>query len=353
MSFDRPGLSEIDGRVRSDIEAAMPEVPVVRRGSVLAAIARGLAGASHAVHGHAVWIYRQIFPDTADEAQLERMAGFYGIARAEPAPAIGEADATGQDGLVVPAGTELASGDGLIFATTEAVVLAGGVATLPIEARATGAAGNLPAGDALAFVAPIGGVDDKATVAAPGLSGGADAESQARLLERLLLRLRQPPHGGAAHDYEQWALETPGVTRVWVSPNEMGVGTVTVRFAVDDAPHGPAPNAGEVAAVKAYIDQPNVRPVPAEVFVLAPTLAPVDVTLSVTPDTPEVRAAVAQNLADLFRREGAPGAGVFLSHIREAISLAAGEVDHVLAAPAADIAAGPGEVPVLGGVTFT
>ena len=44
---------------------------------------------------------------------------------------------------------------------------------------------------------------------------------------------------------------------------------------------------------------------------------------------------------------------MFLSHIREAISLAAGEVDHVLAAPAADIAAGPGEMPVLGVVTFT
>jgi len=186
-------------------------------------------------------------------------------------------------------------------------------------------------------------------VAAPGLAGGADAESDARLLDRLLLRLRRPPHGGAAHDYVQWALEVPGVTRVW--PVSESVGAVTVRFAVDGAPHGPAPNSGEIAAVQAYIDAR--RPVTAEVTALAPVLLPVDVTLSVTPDTTAVRAAVVAGLEALFAREGAPGATILLSHVREAVSLSIGETDHVVAAPAADVEPGPGEMPVLGTVTFT
>ena len=162
--------------------------------------------------------------------------------------------------------------------------------------------------------------------------------------------MRQPPHGGAPHDYVQWALDVPGVTRVWVT-QEMGRGTVTVRFAVDDAAHGPAPTAGEIAAVAAYIE--TVRPVTADVFVVAPVLAPVAVTMALEPDTPATRAAVTASLQNLFIREGAPGVGIYLSHIREAISTAAGEVNHVLAAPVADIDAATGTMPTLGVVTFT
>lgn len=350
MSFARPTLTELAERVRSDVEANMTEVPVVRRGSVLWALARGLAGASHGVHGHADWIFDQIFPDTAESAQLERMAGFYDIARADPAPATGDVGLTGTDGTVIPAGTEFAHVDGLTFVTTEAAVIAGGVAVAPVQATEAGAAGNLDEAEDLNFLSPVAGADEVASVAAPGFANGADAETDARLLERLLLRLRLPPHGGAAHDYVQWALETPGVTRVWAA-QEAGLGTVTVRFTVDDAPHGPAPNAGEIAAVQSYIDAR--RPVTAQVFVVAPILAPIDVTLSVTPDTPEVRASIEASLEELIRREAEPGGAILISHIREAISIAAGESDHVLAAPVADVVNGAGEMAVLGVVTFT
>lgn len=350
MTYERPTLTEIDARVRADIEATMTDVPIVRRGSVLAALARGLAGASHALHGHVGWVFRQIFPDTADPAQLERQAGFYGLGRAEPAPATGAAAITGTAGAILPAGALLGSEDGLEFRVTAAATIGGGgAAEAPVEAAADGAAGNLSAGARLVLLAPVAGIEGEAEVAAPGLAGGADAESDARLLDRLLLRLRRPPHGGAAHDYVQWALEVPGVTRVW--PVSESVGAVTVRFAVDGAPHGPAPNSGEIAAVQAYIDAR--RPVTAEVTALAPVLLPVDVTLSVTPDTTAVRAAVVAGLEALFAREGAPGATILLSHVREAVSLSIGETDHVVAAPAADVEPGPGEMPVLGTVTFT
>lgn len=348
MSFARPDLNTIDRRVRADIEANMNAVPIVRRGSVLAGIARGLAGLSHAAHGHLDWIYKQVFADTADAAQLERQAGFYGITRAAPAPATGQVDLTGTDGTLIDAGTALGHEDGLEFVTTEAGIIAGGIVTVSVVARDNGSAGNLDAAAPLVLLSPPAGVDSAAAVAAPGLAGGADTETDDRLRQRLLERMRKPPQGGAAHDYVAWAKTVPGITRVWVTSESLGA--VTVRVVADDAAHGPAPNAGELAAVQAAIDA--VRPVTAEVSVIAPALLDVDVTLSVTPDTPEIRAGVEAALAELIRREGAPGVVIPLTHIAEAISLAPGEHDHALTAPVADIAPAAGQMPVLGQVTF-
>jgi uncharacterized phage protein gp47/JayE len=182
-----------------------------------------------------------------------------------------------------------------------------------------------------------------------GLVGGSDVESDESLLERLLFRIRKPPQGGAAHDYEAWAREVPGVTRVWVYPLWMGVGTVGVFF-VRDGDDDVIPSPAEVATVQAHIEAR--RPVTAEVYVLAPTPRPVNVRLRVTPDTPEVRTAVEAELRDLVRREGQPGSVLLRSHITEAISLASGEFDHMLEAPAGDVVTQPGEMPVLGTVTW-
>lgn len=351
MTFERPTLTKIDARVRADIESTIDEVPIVRRGTILAGIARGLAGASHALHGHIDWVYLQIFPDTAESAQLERQAGFHGLVRAEPARSSGSALITGTNGTVLPAGSTFGHASGLEFVTTEAAVIAGGAAAVPIEAVEFGAIGNLDAAERLVFLSPVGGIGNEATIADPGLAGGADTESDGRLLDRLLLKLRRPAHGGAAHDYIQWAREIPGVTRVWVDGAGIaGLGRVIVRFAVDDAPHGPAPNEGEVAAVQTYLEQ--VRPVTAEVEVVAPILTGIDVTLSITPDTAAVREAVTTSLNELFEREGAPGEVILLTHIAEAISTAPGETDHALQVPAANVQPGVGEIPVLGQVTF-
>lgn len=354
MSFERPTLTEIDARVRGDIVANMDAVPIVRKGTVLGAIARGVAGASHMAHGFIDWVFLQIFADTADSENLERQAGFRGITRSAAATSAGNVTLSGQDGAVLLRGSSLVSAEGIEVETSADATIVGGVASVAVAAVETGAASNLDAGTALTIVSPPPGLTG-AAVADGGLSGGTSAQTDQQLLAQYLLRLRRPPHGGNENDYRQWAVEAgvvSDVNRVFVSPGEMGLGTVTVRFTVDDAPHGPAPSAEELETVRAYID--TQRPVTAgDFFVLAPVLLAVDHTLSVTPDTPEVRAAVTAKLADLYELKGEPGAGMPISHIRAAISGATGEEDHDLTAPAASIAAAPGIMLVLGEVTFT
>jgi uncharacterized phage protein gp47/JayE len=78
----------------------------------------------------------------------------------------------------------------------------------------------------------------------------------------------------------------------------------------------------------------------------------VDYTIALTPNTQAVKDAVTAELADLHRREAAPGTIFLLSHIKEAISIAAGETNHVLTVPSADITPATGAIPTLGTITW-
>ena len=161
--------------------------------------------------------------------------------------------------------------------------------------------------------------------------------------------MKNPPQGGSVADYERWALEVPAVTRVWVRPLWMGAGSVGVSFALDDDPTSIIPDVFKVDDVQAYLD--DRRPVTADVFVFAPTPLVVDFDVILSPDTAAIRVAVEQALADLLAREADLGGTLLLSHVREAVSTAAGEVDSELLAPSADVVALPYELAVPG--TFT
>ena len=241
--------------------------------------------------------------------------------------------------------------DGVQYFTTTDATVAGGSATAPVQASVAAAAGNRAAGQGLTLVSPIAGVQPLAT--AGELSGGADVETDEALLARLLQRVQTPPQGGAASDYVAWALAVPGVTRAWVYPKELGPGTVTVRFVRDLDGTGAAiiPDAPEVATVQAYIDARS--PVTANLTVVAPTAVPLNFTITgLVPDTAAVRAAVQAELQDLLLREAVPGGTLLLSHIRAAISAAAGEADYTLTVPSADVTRTTGQLTTMGTITW-
>lgn len=352
MPFKRPTLAALIERIGADIASRFPGADARLRRSNLAVLTRVEAGVAHGLYGYADRIARQIIVDTADTEYLERWGSIWGVARRSAIAATGNVLFTGVAGTVVPVGVVLQRADGAEYETTLPAVISGlspPSALIPVKARMAGEAGNAGVNTALALAAQILGVSGSAYVDVNGLSSGAEVESDASLLQRVLTRIQQPPHGGADFDYVEWALEVPGVTRAWVYPLWMGAGTVGVFF-VRDSDVSVIPDAGEVAAVQAYIDAR--RPVTAEVFVQAPVPLVVDVELSVSPDTPAVRAAVAAELADVFRREAQPGRVIRRTHLSEAISLAAGEDDHTLVSPALDVVAAPGQMPQLGSVSW-
>lgn len=354
MPFDRPTLPELRDRIRRDFNARLPGADALLRQSNLRVIADVLAGLSTLHYGYQEWLSHQLFPDTCETVFLERWASIWGLTRLPATAALGALDVRGTAGAVVPAGAEWQRIDGVRYQTADGATLAAdGTATVAVVGETPGSAGNAETGTQVATVTALPGVVAQATVAAPGIAGGADEETDAQLRARLLARIQTPPHGGSASDYVDWTLEVPGVTRVWVAPQEQGPGTVTVRFAMDDAAHAPdgIPTEADVALVQAHLDV--VRPVTAEVFVVAPIPYAVDVTIAtLTPDTPAVRAAVDAELRDTLYRNGAPGTTLFVSWLWEAVSLASGERHHRILTPPSDLVLGGGELPVLGTVTY-
>jgi len=350
MPFARPTLAELIERAASDIEAGLPGTDARLRRSNLAVMARMHAGAVHGLYGYLDWLAQQLMPDTAETVFLDRFSGIWGVIRVPASFASGPVTVTGTSGVVVPSGTQMQRSDGAAFVTTADATLAAGTVALPVAAVVAGAAGNAVAGTQMTFVQPVAGVASAGNVAAGGLVGGADRETDDALRGRVMARIQQAPMGGAQADYVAWALEVAGVTRAWCYPLEGGPGTVVVRF-VRDTDASLIPDAGEVAAVQAYID--DRRPVCAQVTVLAPTAAALNMSITLTPGTAAVKAAVTAELADVLQREAYPGGTILLSHLREAISVAAGETNNVLVSPVADVTHSAGQMPVLGTITWS
>ena len=347
--FTRPTLQQLIDRIAADIEARLPGADARTRRSNLAVLARTQAGAIHGLYGYLDFLSRQVMPDTAEADTLDRHASLRGVTRTPSTAATGNITLTGTNGIVVPTGTELQRSDGARYKTTADATIASGTATAAVIASALGAAGNAVIGIVLTLTSPIAGITNTATVAAGGLVSGTDQETDADLLVRLMEKIQTPPHGGAKADYVAWAKEVSGVTRAWCFPLEGGAGTVYVRF-VRDNDASIIPDAGEVAAVQAHLD--DVRPVTAVVTVAAPTAVPLNLTIDLTPDTTAARAAVTAEIQDLVKREAAPGGTLLLSHIREAISLAAGETNHVLTVPAADVTYTNSQIGTMGTITW-
>jgi uncharacterized phage protein gp47/JayE len=148
------------------------------------------------------------------------------------------------------------------------------------------------------------------------------------------------------------------VTRAWTYENELGLGTVVVRFVRDN--DGPLaadifPDAGEVAAVQAKLGVE--RPMCARPTAMAPVNLPVAMTIHVVPDNADTRAAVAAELADVFAREGKPGDGagggtILLSSVRTAIGVAEGVTDYALTVLVADVVPAVGQLATLGTITW-
>lgn len=367
MPFQTPTLPQLVQRVADAFRANLKGSDARLWPNNVAVSAKVKAGALFPAYRFIEYVSRQIFAATADAEFLERHAAEYGMARLPASFAEGEVTLYGDTGVTVPAGLTLQRADGTSYVTTTAgrtvaliVPLDDAEASVTVKARAVepGRAGNTFAGVEMTLVVPRDRILSTGVVAAAGIGAGADEENDASLRARVLFRKRNPPHGGAAHDYVAWAREVAGVTRVFVDPvTETNARTsVGVWFLMDDTYVNGIPQAADVTRLRSYIDQ--VRPAAAMVSIAAPTAVPVAISISgLTPDTTAVRDAVVLELQDLFRRSSRVSTltepyVLRVSKIWEAISTASGEESHTLVAPANDIAVPLGSIATLGSITI-
>lgn len=291
------------------------------------------AAAAEGLYAHQAWMARQIFPDTCDDDELLRYADWYGLSRKTASFATGTATLSGAAGTVVAAGTELRSASGVSWATSATVsVGVGGSVVVAVSASASGAIGNIAAGAALTVSSPPAGV--QAAAVAGAITGGADIETVDALRVRVLEIRRNPPAGGARHDYLRWALEVSGVAAAYVHPLRRGDGTVDVSLMAV----GGLPSTELVAAVQTHIDL--VRPVTADVVVLAPTAVNVAISGVLVTMAGYVRSTVLADVQSALAAHFAtlsPGDTVYVTRLIGIISDVAGVQDFSLAAPTANV----------------
>lgn len=345
MAFDRPTLRELITQMTADAEREAGAKQL--RQSNLRVLPKVFAYACHALYGFITWILKQLFADTAEAQYLERQASIQGIYRRAASKATGTLTVSYTEGAKLPVGTIFMADDQTRYETTAEPEV--GSYTVPVQCLEVGTIGNREEGQPYTLVSPVTGVDAEAV--GSEMAGGAEAESDESLRERLLYRLRNPPRGGTATDYVAWAKEVPGVTRAWCFPKEQGIGTVVVRFATDELTDDGVPTAGMVQIVADHIAES--APVTAATTVVAPVAKPVDFRIKdLIPDSESVRAQVEAELKSLFVREATPGEALLISHIRQAISSAAGEEDFELLEPTADVPADSTQLLVVGEVTY-
>lgn len=274
MSFNVLTFEQIRDGVLRDIANQNPQA-VTGSASDYRIRANASAAAVEGLYQHQAWIARQMFSDTADEDYLERHAAEYLITRKPANAATGTVTFVGTPGAAIGVGTEFKTLDESAGSTTaEGVIPAGGILTLAASASVPGIAGNQEAGSTVTLTSAPAGVLSSATIVT--MTSGTDQESNASLLTRLLARKKNPPGGGNKSDYEQWALEVPGVTQAFCYPLRRGVKTVDVAVLSNGEP----PSVELLAAVQSYID--DVRPVGGDFLALSPQQVLVDTTATLT-----------------------------------------------------------------------
>jgi uncharacterized phage protein gp47/JayE len=333
-----PTLRQVREQVRDDVTMALSGAAVVGN-TVLRVMSDAQAGLARLILKMLDWLALQLMPDTAEREWLDRHGQIWlvnadgSLGRKNATLASGTVGFTGDEGIVIPAGTGLIAPTGDTYETLEFLTLPANTITTPAEvavrALNPGASGNQPSGSTLTLTVPIDGVSSDVVVI--DLRGGEEIETDEQLRARVLARIRQPPMGGDADDYVQWAMKIPSVTRAWCAPREMGMGTVTLRFMVDAlrADTGGYPNADDINVVKTYLD--TVRPVAVrDFFVMAPVSEPIDFGLSLTHDSIALRAQVEASVSAMINDRAAPahaedgelvaGTTILAAWVSEAIS---------------------------------
>lgn len=140
-------------------------------------------------------------------------------------------------------------------------------------------------------------------------------------------------------------------TRAWTYRHWMGTGTVGVMIAGSDLIN-PIPEESTETAARQHIG-PLAPVAGSDLYVFRPAAHTVDFHIRVTPDTPEIRAAITAELRSFLLRDGYPQGELKVSRISEAISGANGEYSHQLLAPADNISIAKNELAVLGTISWT
>lgn len=285
--YTPPTTAELKDQIIADIEGAIGQTTPLLPVAFIRILAGAIAGVQALAYRFQAWIYRQIFPDTAELASLMYWGERYGIVRRASVAAIHTITISGTDGTNVPAGT-LWSVGALNYQQVALAVISGGVATAQVECLDSGDETTQANSVALSLPSPIAGVTG--AVIASTVVYGEDEETVDEYRARIQDRQKRQPQGGATGDYDAWAKEVAGVVKTRV----VKVGTDVVVYPLVAATGSARiPSAGKLTEIQNYLQDPGRRPLCATVYALAATERAATLTITgLAPNSDAMKATV-------------------------------------------------------------
>ena len=290
-----PTTAEIRDQIISDIEGKLSiTVPALPK-AFIRVLATALAGVQSLAYRFGLWIYKQIFAATADEAALILRGAQYGLSRSPAVRAVLTAEATGTNGTQIPAGTLWVGDDNsLVYQQAETAEIAGGTAAIIVECLTAGDDGNLSVDDTMKIGSPIAGIDDTATVTGTTTTG-EDQETIESFRAQVMEREKNKPQGGAAPDYVGWALEVPGIVKAFAHRISAGYATVYPMIALTG---DRIPDAAKREEVLAYLSDLIRKPLQSTPVVEPMSEIVFDIEIAdLAPNTATIKTAIEVALA--------------------------------------------------------
>lgn len=386
MPYAIPTLAQLITQAQQDINSADVHDESGNRidgfleiGIVPVVVGITLPGFAYEHYAYQSWIAKQAVPWTATGEFFTGWAALKGVTAEVATNAGGLVTWSGIGTPTIPNGTPVTRSDGIGYITTASGTVAAGSVTVPIGATVAGAAGNFANNTTFFLANPIGGITSQSIGSTAG-AAASDPETFDAFKSRTLAIYANPPQGGDAQDYVEWAGAVPGVTRVWVSPYGNGPGTVVVYFMMDavqgvfggfpQGTNGVATNEPrDLAATGDQLTVANVlfpiEPVTALVYLDAPINDPIAFVINgLGPNnTLAMRLAIEAALMDMFMRLASVGGtqnpqtrqawpAIQPSAWYEALGAIPGLSSFSVGAPTAPISPGLGQLATLGSLTI-
>lgn len=314
-----PSAATIRSRIISDLEGALGQITPFLPKSWNKAIAGAITGVVILLYNATLWVYKQIFPETADYQSLVLLGKLVGISPRNAVRAVITARVFGTNGENVLTGTTyFKSATGSVYQVTTGGTIAGGYFDCTLTAITAGEAGNIADGETLAIITPDPVLTGSATVIAT-ITEGDDAEGEEQFRARVISRYKKRITGGSPADYELWGLEAPHF--IWVSPVAGDVpGSVWVYGEVDNQVDG-IPDAGQLATLLQYIEvDPETglqarRPIGDEVTCFPISRKLFDFTINIQDATTQTKADIEEALSDYLLSLSPYNEGVSLERL--------------------------------------
>lgn len=282
MAFDTPTLEEEHEFCLAHYRTLLPLADVSPE-SFNSLFFKTVAAAVTSNHANVAAAKNDLIPDTASGPYLDRWASIRGVVRKGATPAR-KADAlriVGTAATNIPDASELLHSSGLRYMTVGAnVIPVDGFVDADVVAIDVGSQTRLAKGEQLTFSVPIAGIEEIAELQLDLDEDGEDQESDGALRERVLNRFANPPLGGAANDYEQWALAELGIAAAFAYPLRKGVGSVDLAALHAGSGTARILTEGERDALEATVDAK--RPVGVNFRVLTVVAEPTAIEVEIT-----------------------------------------------------------------------